>query len=88
MAVRVRPRQSGDIGWACMRQAELYAKEFRYSQVFEDYVVRSFAPFVERFDLPRFLWLFISESNGVALALALILGMRMAWERAQRGFST
>jgi hypothetical protein len=43
---------------------------------------------LERFDIPRFLWLFISESNGVALALALILGMRMAWERAQRGFST
>jgi hypothetical protein len=43
---------------------------------------------LERFDVPRFLWLLISESNGVALALALILGMRMAWERAQRGFST
>lgn len=50
MAVRVRPRQTGDIGWACMRQAELYTKEFRYLPVFEDYVIRSFAPFVERFD--------------------------------------
>lgn len=48
--MRVRPRQVGDIGWACMRQAELYAKEFRYLPVFEDYVIRSFAPFVERFD--------------------------------------
>lgn len=50
VAVRVRPRQTGDIGWACMRQAELYAKEFRYLPAFEDYVVRSLAPFIERFD--------------------------------------
>ena len=42
---------------------------------------------LERFDLPRFAWLLISESNGMALLLALLLGMRMAWERAQRGFS-
>jgi hypothetical protein len=42
---------------------------------------------LERFDLPRFAWLLISESNGMALILALALGMRMAWERAQRGFS-
>ena len=63
VAVRVRPRQTGDIGWACMRQAELYAKEFRYSQVFEDYVVRSFAPFVERFD-PTLDGLWVAELNG------------------------
>jgi GNAT superfamily N-acetyltransferase len=61
--LRVRPRQAGDIGWACMRQAELYAKEFRYSQVFEDYVVRSFAPFLERFEARRDgLW--VAELDG------------------------
>jgi len=43
---------------------------------------------LERFDLPRFAWLLISESNGLALALALLLGMQLAWERAQRGFSS
>jgi hypothetical protein len=43
---------------------------------------------LERFDVPWFAWLVISESNGVALALALILGMGLAWERARRGFST
>jgi hypothetical protein len=43
---------------------------------------------LERFAVPRFAWLVISESNGVALALALILGMGLAWERARRGFSS
>ena len=33
---RVRARKVGDIGWACMRQAELYAQEFRYAQAFAD----------------------------------------------------
>lgn len=61
--MRIRPRQAGDIGWACMRQAELYATEFRYAPVFEDYVVRSFAPFVERFDAARDgLW--VAELDG------------------------
>ena len=43
---------------------------------------------LERLELNRFLWLVISQSNGVALALALILGMWMAWSRADRGFSS
>jgi len=42
---------------------------------------------LERFEINRFMWLLISESNGMALALALILGMRLAWVRAERGFS-
>lgn len=63
MAARVRSRRVGDIGWACMRQAELYAQEFRYTQVFEDYVVRSFAPFVERFD-PRKDGLWVADLDG------------------------
>jgi GNAT superfamily N-acetyltransferase len=63
VALRIRPRQAGDIGWACMRQAELYAQESRYLPVFEDYVVRSFAPFVERFDPSRDgLW--VAELDG------------------------
>lgn len=63
MALRIRPRQAGDIGWACMRQAELYQAEFRYKPVFEDYVVRSFAPFVERFDAAQdALW--VAELDG------------------------
>lgn len=43
---------------------------------------------LERFEVNHALWLLISESNGVALALALILGMRLAWSRADRGFSS
>lgn len=43
---------------------------------------------LERVELNRFVWLLISQSNGVALALALLLGMRMAWSRAERGFSS
>lgn len=46
-----------------MRQAELYAQEFRYTQVFEDYVIRSFAPFVERFD-PRKDGFWVAEMDG------------------------
>jgi hypothetical protein len=42
---------------------------------------------LERFEINRFMWLLISESNGMALALALILAMRLAWARAERGFS-
>lgn len=46
-----------------MRQAELYAKEFQYTPVFEDYVIRSFAPFVERFDAGKdALW--VAELDG------------------------
>lgn len=63
VALRVRPRQMGDLGWACMRQAELYAREFRYTQVFEDYVIRGFAPFLERFD-PAKDGMWVAELDG------------------------
>ena len=43
---------------------------------------------LERLEVSRFAWLVISESNGLALALALVLGMWMAWGRAKRGFSS
>ena len=63
MAGRIRARQVGDVGWACMRQAELYAQEFRYSAVFEDYVIQSFGPFVAGFDARRDqLW--VAELDG------------------------
>jgi N-acetylglutamate synthase-like GNAT family acetyltransferase len=71
VALHVRPRQVGDIGWACMRQCELYAKEFGYSQVFEDYVIRSFAPFVERFDSSKDgLW--IASLDGIRVGCIAI----------------
>lgn len=46
-----------------MRQAELYATEFRYTPVFEEYVLRSFIPFLERFDAAKDgLW--VAERDG------------------------
>jgi hypothetical protein len=38
-------------------------------------------------EVSRFGWFVISEVNAAALALALVLGMWMAWSRAKRGFS-
>ncbi len=53
----------GDVDWAIQRQAELYAEEFRYSAVFETYVVQSFVPFLDEFDAKRDqLW--IAEIDG------------------------
>ena len=61
--VTIRTQRTGDMGWAIQRQAELYAQEFRYSKVFEDYVVRSFGPFVEHFD-PNRDCLWVAQQDG------------------------
>ena len=63
MALRVRPRQVGDLGWACERQASLYAEEFGYLPVFESYVLRSVIPFIDKFD-PAQDGLWVAELDG------------------------
>lgn len=53
MGVQIRVRQSGDLAWAVQRHATLYATEFGYAPLFEDYVLRSVSPFLEQFDAAR-----------------------------------
>lgn len=55
---RIRRGRVGDLGWALMRQAELYHSEFGYSPVFERYVAHGLPPFLDKFDAGRDgLWL-------------------------------
>ena len=56
--VRIRKGRIGDLGWTFERQAVLYHEEFGYSQVFETYVARGLAPFLDNFDPKRdALWI-------------------------------
>jgi GNAT superfamily N-acetyltransferase len=50
---RIRRSRVGDLGWAFGRQAALYADEFGYLPVFEAYVARGLAPFLDGFDAAR-----------------------------------
>ena len=59
----IRPHRMGDLGWSIQRHAELYREEFRYLPVFEEYVVRTFAKFLEHYDAKRDrLW--VAELDG------------------------
>lgn len=61
----------GDLGWALQRHGELYRDEFRYLPVFEDYVTRTFAAFLERFDPARDgLW--VAELDGQRVGMVAI----------------
>lgn len=62
-AVTLRAQRIGDVGWVFHRQADLYAKEFGYSQVFEAYVARGLAPYLDGFD-PRLDRLWMAELDG------------------------
>ena len=60
---RIRRMRAGDLGWAFMRQAEIYRTEFGYARVFETYVARGLAPFLDAFD-PRRDRLWVAELDG------------------------
>jgi DNA-binding MarR family transcriptional regulator/GNAT superfamily N-acetyltransferase len=60
---RIRRMRAGDLGWAFMRQAEIYRSEFGYAPVFETYVARGLPPFLDAFDARRdALW--VAEVDG------------------------
>ena len=70
-SVRIRRGRIGDLGWAFGRQAILYHEEFRYSQVFETYVARGLAPFLDHFDAKRdALW--VAELAGTPVGAIAI----------------
>ena len=71
VAFTLRPQKVGDLGWACERQATLYAQEFGYLPVFEHYVLRSVVPFLERFD-PALDGLWVAEDRGRRLGCVAI----------------
>jgi DNA-binding MarR family transcriptional regulator/GNAT superfamily N-acetyltransferase len=61
--VRIRTERVGDLGWTFHRQAVVYAEEFGYSRVFETYVCRGLAPYLDGHDAARDrLW--VAEMDG------------------------
>ncbi len=60
--VKIRAGRPGDLGWAFMRQAEIYTAH-GYDPVFETYVAKGLAPFLEGFD-PGLDGLWIAELDG------------------------
>lgn len=80
----------GDLGWSFMRQAEIYAAH-GYAPVFETYLARGLAPFVEGFD-PRLDGLWVAEAGGDRVGCIAIQhttdGAQLRWffvEEAARG---
>ena len=63
VAVTLRTERPGDVGWVFHRQAVIYARDFGYSRVFEVYVARGLAPYMDNFDAKRDrLW--VAELGG------------------------
>jgi len=61
--VSVRGQRVGDLGWVFQRHAVVYAQEFHYSPLFEEYVCDGLAPFMKGYDSRRDgLW--IGEMGG------------------------
>ena len=61
--VRLRTGRIGDLGWMVHRQAVVYAKEFRYSQLFEAYLHEGAAAFLRKHD-PAQDRIWVAESDG------------------------
>lgn len=86
--VRIRDRHVGDIGWSLMRQAELYAWEHGYAQVFETYVAQGVPGFLERFDGAKDgMW--IAEQDGRRLGCIAVQhtdeGAQLRWFFVEEG---
>jgi GNAT superfamily N-acetyltransferase len=63
VAATLRLERPGDLGWVFHRQAAIYARDFGYSRLFEVYVARGLAPFMDDYDERRDrLW--IAEVEG------------------------
>jgi GNAT superfamily N-acetyltransferase len=69
--VRIRTERVGDLGWTFHRQAVAYAEEFGYSRVFEAYVCRGLAPYLDDHDAARDrLW--VAELDGRAVGFVAV----------------
>ncbi|MFA5944561.1 MAG: GNAT family N-acetyltransferase [Candidatus Thermoplasmatota archaeon] len=67
----MRQGRIGDLGWMMHRQAVVYAKEFRYSAVFETYLHEGAAVFLANFDAKRDrIW--IAELDGRVVGFVAI----------------
>lgn len=73
--LRLRPLQSGDLGWVIGRHGALYAQEFGFDLRFEALVAGIAAQFVERFDASREAgW--IAERDGERLGCVFLVQAR------------
>ncbi len=71
MVATLRTHRMGDLGWAIQRHAELYRDEYRYLPVFEEYVVQTFAAFLEGFD-PAKDRMWVAELDGRRVGMVAV----------------
>ncbi len=78
----IRPHRIGDLGWSFERQAVLYHEEHRYSQVFETYVAKGLAPFLEHYEAARDgMWIAELEGGRVGCIAIMHDDERPGWAK-------
>ncbi len=63
--VRLRAAVSGDLGWIISRHAEIYGREYGFSQEFENYVLLGLAEYVKKDRSGSRVW--IAEKDGASI---------------------